>query len=190
MYFLQNVTNILMTPHALGYVLSKLPGFNRKYVNTGQKPALCRWSREVCNPTSGIDLARAHATGKMRIAVQEADSTVVQIGACLWPPGRMGRKSAFLLHTLSILEAHEEKIKPIYLAFPSFWTLHLSFLLLLFVEHTHIHKPRCSSAVQRRRYSEGSWMDGWHLHALIECMFAQYFSAADGFIRHIDLEGR
>lgn len=33
-------------------------------------------------------------------------------------------------------------------------------------------------------------MDGWHLHALIECMFAQYFSTADGFIRHIDLEGR
>lgn len=153
-----------MTHHALGYVLSKLPGFNRKYVNTDQKPALCRWSREVCNPTSGIDLARAHATGKMRIAVQEADSTVVQIGACLWPPGRMGRKSAFLLHTLSILEAHEEKIKPIYLAFP--WTLHLSFLLLLFVEHTHTQTP-----VQRGRAATSIFrrvLNGWLAFACID----------------------
>lgn len=41
-----------------------------------------------------------------------------------------------------------------------------------------------------RRYSEGFRMDGWHLHALIERVFVQYFSKADDFIRHIDLAGR
>lgn len=179
MHFLKNVLNILMTHHALWYVPSKLPGLNRKYVNTGQNAALVLWSREVCNLKSGIDLACLHSTGKMCIAVQEGASTVVQTGARLWPPGRMERKSAFLLQNKAYLSWVSLSLNP------------SSVLSSAFICRTHAYtNPRRAAAVQPRRYSEGSWMDGWHLHALIECMFAQYFSAADGFIRHIDLEGR
>lgn len=94
------------------------------------------------------------------------------------------------VHSLSILEPWEKKMKRIYLGFSS--SLNPSCVLpSAFICRTHTYtNPRNGAPMQRRRYSEGPWMDGWHLHALIECMFAQYFSAADGFIRHIDLEGR
>lgn len=58
---------------------------------------------------------------------------------------------------------------------------------VLFVECTHEQiSEQCGG--MEYQYSEGL-MDVWHLHALTEHVFVQYFNKADDFIRDIDLEG-
>lgn len=59
---------------------------------------------------------------------------------------------------------------------------------ILFMECTHEQISKQCGGMERQ-YSEGLQMDVWHLHALTEHVFVQYFNKADDFIRNIDLEG-
>ncbi len=99
-------------------------------------------------------------------------STVVQTGACLLPPGRIKRKSVFLLFALSPFQSHERrKWNTFILGFPLLSTLRVSFLLLLFVEHTHTQTPgtmRPCSAVDIQKGPE--WMAGICMHWLSACL--------------------
>lgn len=119
---------------------------------------------EAFNLRSGISLAFPHT---MNVA-----STVVQTGACLWPPGRIERKSVFLPFALSPFWSHERrKWNTFILGFPLLSTLHVSFLLLLFVEHTRTQTPgtmRPCSAVDIQKGPE--WMAGICMHWLSACL--------------------
>ncbi len=118
---------------------------------------------EAFNLRSGISLAFPHT---MNVA-----STVVQTGACLWPPGRIERKSVFLPFALSPFWATREEMKHIYLGFPSSLNpscVHPSALL----SNTHVHKPpetmRPCSAVDIQKGPE--WMAGIGMHWLSACL--------------------
>lgn len=163
------------------------------WTHTASSFLLCVCSRlERYNTTPIFSFSEAfNLRSGIGLAFPRIASTAVQTGACLWPSRSDREEVCFpAVRSLSILEPREKKMKRIYLGFSS--SLNPSCVLpSAFICRTHTNtNPRNGAPMQRRRYSEGPWMDGWHLHALIECMFAQYFSAADGFIRHIDLEGR
>lgn len=135
-------------------------------------PSIC--SRlERCTSTPIFSFSEAfNLRSGLRLALPHIASAVVQTGACLWPPGRIERKSAILPFTLSPFWSHERrKWNTFILGFPLLSTLHVSFLLLLFVEHARTQTPgtvRPCSAVDIQKGPE--WMAGICMHWLSACL--------------------
>lgn len=115
---------------------------------------------EAFNLRSGIGLAFPHTVSVV--------STVVQTGACLWPPGRIERKCVFLpfalsLHFGAMREENETHLSWVSLFSQPFMCPSFCFYL----SNTHVHKPpeRCAHAapsIFRRA------LNGWLAFACID----------------------
>lgn len=152
----------------------KIASIALSWTHTASSFLLCVCSRlERYNTTPIFSFSEAfNLRSGISLAFPRIASTAVQTGACLWPPGRIERKSVFLPFTLSPFWSHERrKWNAFILGFPLLSTLHVSFLLLLFVEHTRTQTPgtvRPCSAVDIQKGPE--WMAGICMHWLSACL--------------------